>query len=480
MFMAENDAKDKKTKYQKLEEKLALKKKSAWEMFTDKQKKEAFKLCGDYKSFLGKVKTEREAVKEIEAFAKDKGFSEIGKAKKLTPGSRVYDIFKDKNVALVISGKKPLSEGARIIVSHIDSPRLDLKPKPLYEDSGLAMMKTHYYGGIKKYQWVNTPLSLHGVVVKKDGKKVEINIGEDLKDPVFVVSDLLPHLAAKEQNKRTTVDTIKGEELNLIVGNIPIEDDKIKQKVKLSVLEHLFDKYGIVEEDFVSAELEAVPADAPRDIGFDRAFVGAYGQDDRVSAFTSFSALEMIDVPEHTVIVLFYDKEEIGSVGNTGSRSNYIEYLFGMILEQLGEDMSSHNIRKSLINSVALSADVSAAVNPTFKNVNDMYNAHLCGYGVALEKYNGAGGKYSASDASAELVGKIRSLFIDKGVPWQAGELGKVDEGGGSTIAVFFANHGMDIIDVGVPILGMHSPFEIVSKADIYSAYLAYKAFLGL
>ncbi len=478
--MVENDAKDKKTKYQKLEEKLALKKKSAWALFTDKQKKDAFKLCDDYKLFLGKVKTEREAVKEIEAFAKDKGFSQIGNVKKLIPGARVYDIFKDKNAALIIAGKKPLSSGARIIVSHIDSPRLDLKPKPLYEDSGIALMKTHYYGGIKKYQWVNTPLSLHGVVVKSDGVKVEVNIGEDLSDPVFVVSDLLPHLSAKEQNKRTTVNIIKGEELNLIVGNIPVADDSIKQKIKLAVLEHLFDKYGIVEEDFVSAELEAVPADAPRDVGFDRAFVGGYGQDDRVSVFTSMEAVESIKTPEHTTIVLFYDKEEIGSVGNTGARSKYIEYLFGMILEKLGEDKFSHTVQKSLINSIALSADVSAAVNPTFKSVNDLYNSHLCGYGVALEKYSGGGGKYSGSDASAEFVGKIRSLFIDKGVPWQAGELGKVDEGGGTTIAVFFASQGMDIIDVGVPVLGMHSPFEIVSKADIYSAYLAYKAFLGL
>ncbi|MBW6461701.1 MAG: aminopeptidase [DPANN group archaeon] len=478
--MAENDVKDKKTKYQKLEDKLVFKKKSAWEQFTDKQKKDAFTLCDDYKLFLAKVKTEREAVTQIKVFAKDKGFSEIGEVNKLIPGSRVYDIFKDKNAALIIAGKKGLSEGARIIVSHIDSPRLDLKPKPLYEDSGLALMKTHYYGGIKKYQWVNTPLSLHGVVVKKDGTKVEIKIGENPKDPVFVVSDLLPHLSSKEQDKRTVLDTIKGEELNLIVGNIPVDDDKIKQKIKLAILEHLFDKYGIIEEDFVSAELEAVPADAPRDVGFDRAFVGAYGQDDRVSAFTSCVAIDTVKVPEHTVVVLFYDKEEIGSVGNTGSRSNYIEYLFGRVLEKLGEDMSSHNIRKCLINSFAISADVSAAVNPTFKSVNDMLNAHLSGYGVALEKYNGAGGKYSASDASAELVGTIRNLFIDKGVPWQAGELGKVDEGGGTTIAVFFANHGMDIIDVGVPILGMHSPFEIVSKADIYSAYLAYMAFLGL
>ncbi|NOQ56248.1 MAG: aminopeptidase [Nanohaloarchaea archaeon] len=478
--MAEKDSKDKRTKYQKLEEKLAFKKKSAWEQFTDKQKKEVFLLCDRYKQFLGKVKTEREAVHEIEAFAKKNDFFDISKVNKLMPGSKVYDIHKDKNAALVIAGKRPLSSGARIIVSHIDSPRLDLKPKPLYEDSGLAMMKTHYYGGIKKYQWVNTPLSLHGVVVKKDGKKVEINIGEDPKDPVFVVSDLLPHLSSKEQNKRTAVDIIKGEELNLIVGNIPVDDDKVKQKIKLAVLEHLFDKYGMVEEDFVSAELEAVPADAPRDVGFDRAIVGGYGQDDRVSAFASLSALDSIETPEHTVIVLFYDKEEIGSVGNTGSRSNYIEYIFGMILGQAGQDNSAHNIRKSLINSIALSADVSAAVNPTFKSVNDMYNAHLCGFGVALEKYNGAGGKYSASDASAELVGKIRNLFDDNKVPWQAGELGKVDEGGGTTIAVFFASHGMDIIDVGVPILGMHSPFEMVSKADIYSAYLAYKAFISL
>ncbi len=478
MGLLNKKSKDEKTKYQKLEEKLALKRKSAWEQFTDKQRKEAFKLCDNYKSFLDKAKTEREAVKEIEAFAKKKGFSDIGKVKELTQGSRVYDTYRNKNAALVIAGKKPITEGTRIIVSHIDSPRLDLKPHPLYEDSGLAMMKTHYYGGIKKYQWVNRPLALHGVVTKKDGTTIDIVIGESEKDPVFVISDLLIHLSTNTQDKRTVPDAIKGEELNIIAGNIPVKDEKVKQKVKLAVLEHLYDKHGIVEEDFVSAELEAVPAGTSKDVGFDRSLIGAYGQDDKACAFTSLIASDSVKSPEHTTIVLFYDKEEIGSVGNTGARSNYIEHLFGKLLEMSGKHVSDAEVRKVLMKSSALSADVSAAVNPTFKEVHDTHNSNLCGFGAVLEKYNGYGGKYSASDASAEYTGYIRKMLNDKKIPWQAGELGKVDEGGGGTIAIFFANYGMDIIDFGVPVLGMHSPFEIVSKADVYSAYLAYVAFL--
>ncbi|NOQ38223.1 aminopeptidase [archaeon] len=478
MGLLNKESKDKKTKYQKLEEKLALKKKSAWDQFTDRQKKDAFRLCDDYKSFLDNAKTEREAVKEIEAFAKKKGFSGIGEAKELTPGSRVYDTYRNKNAALVIAGKKPITEGARIIVSHIDSPRLDLKPHPLYEDSGLAMLKTHYYGGIKKYQWVNRPFALHGVVTKKDGKTIDIVIGESEKDPVFVISDLLIHLSKNSQDKRLASEAIKGEELNLIVANIPVDDDKVKHKVKLAVLEHLYDKYGIVEEDFVSAELEAVPAGISKDVGFDRSLIGAYGQDDKVCAFASLIASDSVKIPEHTTIVLFYDKEEIGSVGNTGARSNYIEYIVSRILELSGNAASDSIVREALMKSSALSADVSAAVNPTFKEAHDIFNSNFCGFGALLEKYNGYGGKYSASDASAEYTGRIRKILNDNKIPWQIGELGKVDEGGGSTIAIFFSNYSMDIIDLGVPVLGMHSPFEIVSKADMYSAYLAYVAFL--
>ncbi|MCK4927408.1 MAG: aminopeptidase [Candidatus Aenigmarchaeota archaeon] len=478
MSLLDKISKDKKTKYQKLEEKLALKKKSAWEQFTDKQRKEAFKLCDDYKSFLDRAKTEREAVKEIEAFAKKKGFSEIGEAKELTPGSRVYDIYRNKNAALVIAGKRPITEGARIIVSHVDSPRLDLKPHPLYEDSGLAMMKTHYYGGIKKYQWVNRPFALHGVVTKKDGTTIDIVIGESEKDPVFVISDLLIHLSKNSQDKRLASEALKGEELNIIAGNIPVTDDKVKHKVKLAILEHLYDKYGIIEEDFASAEIEAVPAGTSKDVGFDRSLIGAYGQDDKVCAFASLAASDSVKIPEHTTIILFYDKEEIGSVGNTGARSNYIEYLFGELLEMSGKHVSDIEVRKALMKSSALSADVSAAVNPTFKDVHDAHNSSFCGFGALLEKYNGYGGKYSASDASAEYVGIIRKMLNDNKIPWQLGELGKVDEGGGSTIPIFFSNYSMDIIDLGVAVLGMHSPFEIVSKADMYSAYLAYAAFL--
>ncbi|MCK5452609.1 MAG: aminopeptidase, partial [Candidatus Aenigmarchaeota archaeon] len=270
----------------------------------------------------------------------------------------------------------------------------------------------------------------------------------------------------------------KGEELNIIAGNIPVTDDKVKHKVKLAILEHLYDKYGIIEEDFASAEIEAVPAGTSKDVGFDRSLIGAYGQDDKVCAFASLAASDSVKIPEHTTIILFYDKEEIGSVGNTGARSNYIEYLFGELLEMSGKHVSDIEVRKALMKSSALSADVSAAVNPTFKDVHDAHNSSFCGFGALLEKYNGYGGKYSASDASAEYVGIIRKMLNDNKIPWQLGELGKVDEGGGSTIAIFFSNYSMDIIDLGVAVLGMHSPFEIVSKADMYSAYLAYAAFL--
>ncbi len=478
MSLLDNISKDKKTKYQKLEEKLALKKKSAWEQFTDRQKKEAFKLCDDYKSFLDKAKTEREAVKEIEAFAKKKDFSEIGEAKELIPGSRVYDIYRNKNAALVIAGKKPITEGARIIVSHVDSPRIDLKPHPLYEDSGIAMMKTHYYGGIKKFHWVNRPFALHGVVTRKDGTTIDFIIGESDKDPVFVISDLLIHLSRKSVDKRVASEALKGEELNIIAGNIPVTDDKVKQKVKLAVLEHLYDKYGIIEEDFASAEIEAVPAEKARDIGFDRAFVGAYGHDDKSGVFSSLSAACSVRTPEYTTIVLFIDKEEIGSYGNTSARSLYLQHFVGKLLELHGKQGSIKEINETLMKSQAISSDICSAVNPTFKDVYDVNNSFLAGFGITLQMYTGAGGKYYSSHASCEFAGKMRKMLNDNKVPWQYGEEGKVDEGGGGTLALYLSRYGMDIIDISIPVLGVHSPFEVVSKADMYSAYMAYAAFL--
>ena len=479
MSLLNEESQERKSKYQELEDKLVSKKKSAWEQFTDLQRKEVFSLCKNYKSFLDKAKTEREAVREIELIAKNSGFTKMDDAKgHLESGAKLYDIYRNKNAALVIVGKKPISDGVRIIISHVDSPRLDLKPHPLYEDSELAMLKTHYYGGIKKHQWADRPISLHGVVLTKDGKNVEIVIGESQDDPVFVISDLAIHLSRNSQDKRSARGILKGEEMNIIAGNIPVKDEKVKQKVKLAVLEHLYDKYGIVEEDFASAEIEAVPAEKARDIGFDRAFVGAYGHDDKSGVFSSLSAACSVKQPEHTTIVLFIDKEEIGSLGNTSASAPYLEHVIARLSCLCGDGKQCKDVREILMESWAISLDVSNAVNPTFKNLHDVHNSFFAGFGVSFHMYTGAGGKYYSSHASCEYAGTMRKMFNDRKIPWQPGEDCKVDEGGGGTLAIHFSRYGMDVIDVNIPVLGIHSPFEVVSKADIFSAYLVSLAFL--
>jgi len=461
---------------EKLAGELTFKKKNVWETINEQEREEIFKLGEEYKNFLDKSKTEREAVSQLVQMARNSGFLELEDLKgrgKVEPGVRFFKVFRQKALVMGVLGRGELAGGIRIIGSHIDSPRLDLKPHPLYEKHDLALFKTHYYGGIKKYQWTTIPLALHGVVLLGSGRKVNVVVGEQDHDPVFTITDLLPHLA-KEQATRKLAEGIKGEELNILAGSIPLQGEGFKEKVKLAVLKHLNETYGIVEEDLVSAELEMVPAGRARDVGFDRGLVGAYGQDDRICAFASFKAIEEVSEPGRTALALFVDKEEIGSTGNTGMQSRLLEGILYDIAELTGQDIS---LNKVFYASEALSADVNAAIDPTWEEVMDKFNAAKLGYGVCLTKYTGARGKVEANDAHAEFVAGIRMLFNRARVIWQMGELGKVDEGGGGTIAKFLANLNINVIDCGMPVLSMHAPFEISSKADLYMGYRAYKAF---
>ena len=436
--------------------------------------KKAGQMAEDYKAFLNTAKTEREAVSEIQNRAEKAGFQPVSGP---SGNGRVYAGFMEKTAALAVFGKKPLTNGIRLIVSHIDSPRLDLKPNPLYENVDLAFLKTHYYGGIKKYQWLSRPLALHGRVIKSDGSAVDIVVGESPDDPVLTIADLLPHLAASQQGKKVS-EAFPGEKLNLLTGSIPIGDEKTKDRFKLAILKLLNDRYGIVEEDFFSAELEAVPAGRPRDVGLDKSLIGAYGQDDRVSAFTSLDALLSVKNPDLTCVALFMDKEEIGSAGATGANSRILEMFVDELFVRADLAPTSAALRKTFLNTKAISADVTAGLDPDFPDVHEKNNAARIGYGPSITKYTGARGKSGASDASAEYVGWLRQVLNQNKVIWQTGELGRIDEGGGGTVAKFFAEYGMEIIDFGVPLLGMHSPFEISSKADVYMTRQAYAAFL--
>jgi aspartyl aminopeptidase len=385
---------------------------------------------------------------------------------------------KEKSIALTVLGKAPLAEGVRIIISHIDSPRIDLKQNPLYEEADMALLRTHYYGGIKKYQWVTIPLSLHGLVAKADGSALNVEIGEDPADPVFVINDLLPHLSGKAQDQKKITEAIEGEKLTVLAGSLPFPDPEAKERVKLRVMDLLHQKYGLVEEDFTSAELELVPAMKARDVGFDRSLLGSYGQDDRVCAYTSLQAILSLPDPPRTVVTLFVDKEEIGSDGNTGAKSLFLESILRALIQQSGLPVSEALLKEVLANSKALSADVQAALDPNYPEVHEKQNAGKLGYGVCLEKSTGHRGKSGASDARAEYVGEIRRIFNENKVAWQMTEIGKVDEGGGGTVAKYLAVYGMDIIDCGPAVLSMHSPFEVASKADIFETYKAYRAFL--
>ncbi len=453
-----------------LQDELCLKKEHFNKCLPDEVQK-ADEFCKGYTAFLNEAKTERECNAFVIEKAKKIGFTEFDCRKKYAPGDKVYVNNRGKAVILAVIGKKGVSEGAKIVASHIDSPRLDLKPTPLYEDNELAYFKTHYYGGLRKYQWAAIPLSLHGVFVKADGTSVKVNIGEEDGDPQFVITDLLPHLA-KEQSKRPLNEGIKGEELNILIGSRPFKSDSGSELVKLNILKLLNEKYGIVEEDFVSAELELVPAFKAKDIGFDRSLIGAYGHDDKVCAYPGFEALFSLDVPEHTSVMVLADKEEIGSDGNTGLNSSYLKYFIADLAE--AEGLKGRHV---LSMSECLSADVNAGFDPNFPSVHDKNNAAFLNHGVVVTKYTGARGKSGTSDANAEFVGKVRRILDSEKVCWQIGEMGKVDEGGGGTVAMFIANLNVDVVDLGVPVLSMHAPFEIVAKADVYSTYRACEAF---
>jgi len=430
------------------------------------------KYCEGYKAYLDAAKTEREAVATAIDLAEKNGFVPFVIGKQYNAGDKVYFNNRGKTVAFAVIGKELSDKGINITAAHVDSPRLDLKPNPLYEELELALFKTHYYGGIKKYQWTALPLALHGVFAKKDGSIVEVNIGEDDADPKFVINDLLPHLA-REQNKRTLSEGIRGEELNVLIGSMPFKSDEGSELVKLNILKILNEKYGVTEEDFLSAELELVPAAKACDIGFDRSLIGAYGQDDRVCAYPALTAILEVEVPEKTAIAILTDKEEIGSMGNTGLQSDFLPHVVHDICVMQGCDETV-----ALRNSKCLSADVNAGTDPTFQDVMERRNASFLNYGVVVTKYTGGGGKGSTSDASAEYVAEVRAMLDRAGIIWQTGELGKVDAGGGGTVAMYVANLGVDVIDLGVPVLSMHAPYETTSKLDVYMCYRAMYEFM--
>lgn len=461
--------KDKKTAGQKLEEKLMVKPKSLGEI-DNGMLDAAIAFCEGYKEFLG-CKTEREVVDFTEPLLAKNGFKKFVPGRKYAPGERFYMNNRGKSLIMVTMGKHPITDGMRVGVSHIDSPRLDFKPNPLFEDTDMAFFKTHYYGGIKKYQWTAIPLSLHGVITLKNGKTVKVRIGEDEGDPVLCVTDLLPHLA-KGQMEKPAAKVVEGEQLNILVGCWPYNDEKVSGKVKLNVMRILNEKYRITERDFLSAELCAVPAFKPCDIGLDRSMVGAYGQDDSVCAYTSLIAAFDVKDPEFTTMTVFADKEETGSDGATGMRS----FFFRDFVEDLASAYGAE-VRHVLRKSICMSCDVNAAVDPSWMEVFEKGNCSFLNRGPVISKYTGSGGKYSTNDASAETMGFIRDVLDDAEIPWQVGELGKIDAGGGGTIASEISLHNLDTVDVGVPVLSMHAPLEVTSKADVYMLYKAVCAF---
>jgi aspartyl aminopeptidase len=457
----------------------------AWNHYSKEEKKKVFEFAEEYRKFISACKTERECVRTFVERAEAAGYLDIKKVIaegiKLESGARVYADNNGKALAMFIVGKKPMEEGMRILGAHVDSPRMDLKQNPFYEDTGLAMLDTHYYGGVKKYQWVTLPLALHGVVAKKDGSVVEVNIGDKPGDPVFGVSDLLIHLAGEQMEKKAA-KVIEGENLDLLIGSIPLageEKENAKDTVKENILGILKEEYGIEEEDFLSAEIEVVPAGEARDYGLDRSMIMGYGHDDRVCAYPSFEAmLAKNETPEYTSVCLLVDKEEIGSVGATGMQSRFFENMTAEVMAAAGQ-YTELALRRALQNSHVLSSDVSAAFDPNYPSVMDKKNAAYFGKGMVFNKYTGSRGKSGSNDASAEYVGKLRAVMDDGNVFYQTAELGKVDQGGGGTIAYILANYGMQVIDSGVAVLNMHAPWEIISKADLYEAYKGYVAFLA-
>ncbi len=457
-----------------MENKLGYERKNVWkEESVDKEA--IFSFCEGYKAFLNSARTEREFVVQTEKAAKQEGFLPLDEFDTLKPGDKVYRINRGKGIILAVIGSAPIEEGVRIVGAHVDSPRLDLKQNPLYEDGEMALLKTHYYGGIRKYQWLATPLAMHGKVILANGNTIDIAIGDEDDDFTFTVSDLLPHLA-KEQGAKPLRDAFDGENLNVIVGSMPILDPENKKPIRDAVLQYLNEKYGMVEEDFLSAEIEMVPAVKVRDVGFDRSMIGGPAQDDRVCAYTAMQALFDTKAPKYTSVCLLVDKEEIGSMGNTGMQSRFFENTLAEFCTRMGT-YTELSVRRCLGHSKCLSADVNAAFDPNFASVYEKNNAALLCHGVTVCKYTGHGGKSESSDASAEFMGEIRRLFNANGVIWQTAELGRVGAGGGGTIAQYVANLDVDTIDCGTALLSMHSPFEVSSKADVYMTYRAYQCF---
>ncbi|WP_313345239.1 aminopeptidase [Sedimentibacter sp.] len=466
-----------------MENKLFYKKHFIWEKLNNDERTEVFAIGDDYRKFMDASKTERLSIKEIVKRAEANGFVNFENIKEVRQGDKIYYINKEKNAVLTVVGKEKIENGMNIVGSHVDAPRIDIKQNPLYEEYGISLLKTHYYGGIRKYQWVTIPLAMYGTVVKANGEIVDIAIGDDENDPIFYITDLLPHLA-KDQNDKKLSEAIEGESLNVIIGSLPAdctgnddEDDKDK-KFKYNVLKIINEKYGMIEEDFQTAELEIVPAGKSRDVGIDRGMIAAYGHDDRVCAYTSLKAILEVENIDKTAVALFVDKEEIGSVGNTGMHSMFFNNMIAELIALQNDGVYSElSLKRALSNSSMLSSDVAAGVDPTYSQVSEIQNSPIMGKGVAMVKYSGSRGKSGASDANAEYIGKLRKLFNENNVVWQPAELGKVDQGGGGTIAYIMASYNMDVVDLGVPVLSMHAPYEIISKTDLYMTYKAYKTF---
>lgn len=468
-----------KDKKDKTKNPLLYERKNFWQTAAKPLQKEAFTFAEGYKDFLNKAKTERETIKYTLDVLTKKQFKPLDGKKS---GKKVYQVFRNKTMAIAIIGKEPVSKGVNMVAAHIDAPRVDLKQNPLYEDGNttLAVMKTHYYGGIKKYQWVSTPLAIHGFVVKADGKTVDISIGEDLSDPVFIIPDLLPHLARKEQYTKNVGDAVDASKMNLLFSSMIELNTEEKEAAKLYALQLLNKKYGITEHDLIAAELELVPAAFARDGGIDRSMVVGYGQDDRICAYTGLQAIlaGLTEQPKRTMVVYFSDKEEIGSTGNTGAHSVFIQDFMANLLKANGEDGGSDNLRKTFINSRIISGDVTAAIDPNYPGVHDKQNACLMNYGVGISKFTGSGGKFGCNDANSEFTALVISTLNQAGVYWQMAELGKVDEGGGGTIAGILAHLGAEVIDCGTGLMGMHSLYELCGKADLFETFRAYRALL--
>ena len=452
-------------------------KKSGWEEVSEDEKDAIFTFSDEYMKFLNSAKTEREIIRATEALARQNGFKSLEEYSELYPGDKVYFINREKNIYLAVIGTESMETGINIVGAHADSPRLDLKPNPLYQEGNLAYLKTHYYGGIKKYQWTAIPLAIHGVIIKENGEKLYVSLGENGDEPVFTITDLLPHLAKEQQQKKLS-EAINAEKLSVLVGSIPDTSEE-KEQVKSNILKLLNKKYGINEEDFISSELEVVPAFKCRTLGFDESLIAGYGQDDKVCVYTSLRAILNVERPRRTAVCLFSDKEEIGSMGNTGMESHVFDTFIAELLNKTRINRPNL-LDKVFCNSKMLSADVDAGADPLYISVSDTNNAGYLGKGISLNKYTGSGGKYNSSDANAEYVAEIRRLFNANKIKFQVAELGKTDVGGGGTIAYILANKGVDVIDCGVPVLSMHAPYEVTCKYDVYTAYRAYECFFKM